>query len=305
MRSDFAIKAEGKSGKYLFVYFVGNGEGEEKIHFAVSENGYDFRPLNGNRAVIEQLKGKKCVRDPYVFKSRDGFNYIIGTDMRCEEGWESNHALVTWRSEDLVSWTDETIIDMQDLGEAFADTTRAWAPQAIWDDNAQSHMIYWAHSTKRNNVAGMYYAHSKDMKTITEPKPLYCRKGIQTIDGDIIYNEKDKLYYLFFKHDEDQTIAYVTSECLTGPYKDEPVVVSLAPSGVEGSEVYKLNGSDTYIMIMDEYGEGRFFMQQTTDLKSYKPVRREDYTMDFSPRHGSVMSITDEEYERLVENFGW
>ncbi len=305
MSTYFAKRAESKFGKYLFVYFVGNGEGEEKIHFAVSENGYDFRPLNANRSVIEQTKGKKCVRDPYVFKGQNGYYYIVGTDMRCEEGWESNHALVTWRSEDLVNWSDETIIDMQLLGEAFADTTRAWAPQAIWDEKENSYMLYWAHSTRRHNIAGMYYAHSADMKTITEPKPLYCREGIQTIDGDIIYNEKDKLYYLFFKHDEDQTIAYVTSERLTGPYTDEPVIVSLAPSGVEGSEVYRINGTDTYIMIMDEYGKGRFFMQQTTDLKNYLPVARKDYSMDFSPRHGSVMAISDEEYERLVEEIGW
>ena len=305
MSTDFAKKAESKFGKYLFVYFVGNGEGEERIHFALSENGYDFRPLNGNEAVIEQHKGKKCVRDPYVFKGHNGYYYIIGTDMRCEEGWESNHALVTWRSVNLVDWTDETIIDMKELGPDFADTTRSWAPQAIWDEKAESYMIYWAHSTKRHNTAGMYYSHSGDMKTITEPKPLYCRENIQTIDGDIIYNEKDKLYYLFFKHDEDQTIAYVTSEKLTGPYTDEPVVVSLAPSGVEGSEVYRINGTDTYIMIMDEYGKGRFFMQQTTDLKNYKPVAKQDFSMDFSPRHGSVMAISDEEYERLVEWFGW
>ena len=52
------------------------------------------------------------------------------------------------------------------------------------------YMLYWAHSTKRNNTAGMYYAHTEDFRTITEPKPLYCRH-CQTIDGDIIYNEKE------------------------------------------------------------------------------------------------------------------
>ncbi len=287
--------------KYLFVYFVGNKPEQERLHFAVSSDGYHFTPLNNNQPVITQTKGKKCVRDPYAFKGQDNCYYIIGTDMMCEEGWESNHALVTWKSTDLINWTDETIIDMQTLGEDFADTTRAWAPQAIWDEKAGMYMLYWAHSTKRQNPAGLYYAHTADMKTITTPKPLYCR-DLQTIDGDIIYNEKDKLYYLFFKHEEDQTIAYVTSESLTGPYEDKPVVVSLAPSGVEGSQMYPLEGTDTYIMVMDEYSKGRFFMQQTTDFKTYVPV--EDYSMDFGPRHGSIVSVTDEEYERLIEHFG-
>ena len=33
-------------------------------------------------------------------------------------------------------------------------------------------------------------------------------------DGDIAYNEKNGKYYLYFKHDEDQTIAYVKSRIL-------------------------------------------------------------------------------------------
>ena len=132
----FATPAKSKSGKYLFCYFVGNEPQEERIHFAVSEDGYNFTALNNNEPVIIQTKGKKCVRDPYIFKGQDDFYYIIGTDMKCQEGWTSNHALVTWKSKDLVNWTDETIIDMRDFGGEFATTTRAWAPQAIWDEKA-------------------------------------------------------------------------------------------------------------------------------------------------------------------------
>ena len=287
--------------KYLFAYFLGNEPHQERICFAVSEDGYHFTPLNGNQPVILQTKGKQCVRDPYIFKGQDEYYYIVGTDMKCIEGWESNHALVVWRSKDLTDWSDENIIDMCELGEDFADTTRAWAPQAIWDEKENAYMLYWAHSTKRHNTAGMYYAHTKDFRTITEPKPLYCRY-CQTIDGDIIYNEEEKLYYLYFKYEENQTIAYVTSESVSGPYKDEPVEVSLAPSGVEGSEMYKIHGTDKWVMIMDEYGKGRFFMQETTDFHNFTPVG--EYDMDFGPRHGSVTAITSEEYDRLVAHFG-
>lgn len=290
-----------EKNKYLFAYFLGNEPHQERICFAVSEDGYHFTPLNGNKPVILQTKGKQCVRDPYIFKGQDDYYYIVGTDMKCIEGWESNHALVVWRSKDLIDWSDENIIDMCDLGEDFADTTRAWAPQAIWDEKENAYMLYWAHSTKRCNTAGMYYAHTKDFRTITEPKLLYCRY-CQTIDGDIVYNEEEKLYYLYFKYEENQTIAYVTSENLTGPYKDEPVVVSIAPSGVEGSEMYRIQGTDKWVMIMDEYSKGRFFMQETTDFHNFIPVS--DYDMDFGPRHGSVTAITSEEYDRLVEHFG-
>lgn len=301
MDNKYAEPVKSVSGKYLFCQFVGNAPEQERIHFAASEDGYNFKPLNNNEPVIIQTKGKKCVRDPYIMRGQDGCFYIIGTDMKSAEGWTSNHALVTWKSADLVNWTDETIIDMCDFGGEFANTTRAWAPQAIWDEAEGSYMVYWANSTLENDVAAMYYAYTNDFKKITEPQLLYERKGIQTIDGDIIYNKDNGYYYLYFKHDEDQTIAYVKSKSLTGPYEDKPVVVSLSKEGVEGSSMYRVTGTDSWIMIMDEYGTGRFFMQMTTDMENFKAVSPDDYSFNnVRPRHGSVMAITDEEYDRLV-----
>lgn len=302
--TEYAVPAKSESGKYLFAYFVGNRPEQERIHFAVSEDGYNFQALNNNQPVIIQTKGKKCVRDPYVVKGNDGYYYIIGTDMKSDEGWTSNHALVTWKSEDLINWTDETIIDIRDFGGEFAGTTRAWAPQAMWDEKEEKYMVYWAHSDLKNDVAQMYYAYTTDFRTMTEPKLLYERPGIQTIDGDIAYNKKNGKYYLYFKHDEDQTIAYTTSENLSGPYDEDSVVVSLAATGVEGSEIYNITGTDQWVMIMDEYGTDRFFMQQTDDFENFKPVNPDDYSMEFFPRHGAVTQITDEEYEALINKFG-
>ena len=299
----YASPAVSCSGKYLFCHFVGNAPEEERIHFAVSKDGYNFRPLNNNEPVIIQKYGKQCVRDPYIFKGQDGYYYIIGTDMKSAEGWVSNHALVTWKSEDLINWTDETIIDIRDFGGEFANTNRSWAPQAIWDSEKQSYMIYWAISTLENDVAQLYYAYTDDFKTITKPELLYQRPGIQTIDGDIAYN--NGYYYLYFKHDEDQTIAFVKSKSLTGPYDSEPVVCSLSANGVEGSSIYNITGTDEWVMIMDEYGKGRFFAQQTTDMENFKAVDPEKYGFEgVRPRHGSVVAISDEEYEKLVDTFG-
>ena len=56
--AEYAIPAKSTSGKYLFAYFVGNEPHEERIHFAVSEDGYNFVSLNNNEPVILQTKGK-------------------------------------------------------------------------------------------------------------------------------------------------------------------------------------------------------------------------------------------------------
>lgn len=300
----YAKPTESASGGYLFCYFVGNEPDEERIHFAVSRDGYNFEPLNENKEVIIQTLGKKSVRDPYLLKGEDGFYYIIGTDMAASEGWTSNHALITWKSADLITWTEETVIDIRDFGGAFATTNRAWAPQALWDSEKGQYMVYWAHSTEENDIAAMYYAYTSDFKTLTTPQPLYIREGIQTIDADIIYNAQNSKYYMYFKHDEDQTIAYVTADKMSGPYTDDPVIVSLASSGVEGSSMYNITGTDTWVMLMDQYGKHRYFAQQTTDMESFTKLNRRDYTLDFSPCHGSVLPITDEQYDALVKAFG-
>ncbi len=307
--NDYAYPGLSREDAYLFVYFTGNSVEEQRINMAISSDGYRFQALNDNKPIIDQKLGTECCRDPYILKGQDGCYYIIATDMDANLGWTSNHALVTWKSEDLINWTDETVIDIRDLGGEFTNTTRAWAPQAIWDPEVEMYMVYWAHSTAENDIAGHYYAYTKDFKTFeTEPKPLYGRweEGIQCIDADIVYNENNGYYYLYFKYDETQQIAYVKSKNLTGPYDtEEPVIVSLSGFGVEGSTMYNINGTDTWVMIMDEYGTGHFYTQQTDDFENFKRVNRDITAMDhLKPRHGSVVTITEKEYKALKNEFG-
>lgn len=316
----YVYPAVSRSDAYLFCYFVGNEVDEQTIHFAVSTDGYNYKALNGNEAVIEQTKGTGCVRDPYILKGADenGKNcyFIIATDMNALEGWTSNHCLITWRSYDLINWTDETVIDIRQF-EGFENTNRAWAPQAIWDSDRQMYMVYWATSTIENDCAGHYYAYTKDFKTFeTKPQVLFGRwnevnpetgevMNLQCIDGDIVYNEKDGYYYLYFKEDLTQKIAWVRSKNLTGPYNTDYTICSLNYWGVEGSSMYRINGTDSWMMIMDEYGQGTYFAQMTKDFTTFKRVQRSTYSMDhLKPRHGSVITITEDEYAALAEAYG-
>ena len=318
--NNYAYPAVSTSGAYLFCYFIGNAPEEQSLHFAVSTDGYNYKALNNNETVIEQTKGTGCVRDPYILKGIDengkSCYFIIATDMDANLGWTSNHCLITWKSYDLVNWVDETVIDIRQFA-GFENTNRAWAPQATWDNDKQMYMVYWATSTAENDCAGHYYAYTKDFKTFeTEPQVLYGRwnevdpetgetRNVQCIDGDIIYNEKDGYYYLYFKEDLTQKIAYVKSRSLTGPYNEDYTICSLNYWGVEGSSMYRITGTDAWMMIMDEYGQDSYFAQMTRDFKTFRRVQRSTYSMDhLKPRHGSVVTITEEEYATLVNAYG-
>lgn len=304
---DYAKKAESKEGKYLMAYFTGNEPEEERVRFAVSEDGYDFSPLNGNKPVLEQTLGTGSARDPYLFRAQDGSFFVIATDMRSELGWASNHGFIVWHSDDLLDWEETGIIDVKEYG--LPDTVRAWAPQAIWDDSRGEYMIYWANceNSEENGWSGtvMWYAYTSDFRSLTsEPRILFApSSGKDAIDGDII--EKDGLYYLYYKDENESKICYATSDRLNGPYEEpEYPVVSVFYTDVEGNFIYRINGTDSYVMMLDCYSKGKFVMQQTQDMTSFKRVNPAYYDFDFSPRHGSVMWITDDEYAALVNKFG-
>lgn len=304
MEKDFALPAVSKQGKYLFCYFLGNEPDEERICLAVSEDGYHFKPLNSNKPVVKQTKGTLCMRDPFLLRGKDCF-YIVATDMKSSDGWCSNHGIISWKSDDLINWYDEVAVDFHDF-EATKAADKIWAPEAIWDSERQAYMVYYS----VYNVGGelplsIWYSYTKDFKSYTTPMPLFSpSSGLDAIDADII--EKNGKYYMYYKDECAKTICCVVADRLTGPYREyDDNVVACTDRNVEGNCMYNILGTDTYVMIMDMYSDGRYFMQQTDDMLRFKPVSDKDFSLDFHPRHGSMLHISDEEYNRLVKHFGF
>ena len=69
--NDYSYPAYSTEGAYLFCYFTGNEVEEQTLHLAVSTDGYNFKALNGNEAIIEQNLGTGCVRDTYIIGGVD------------------------------------------------------------------------------------------------------------------------------------------------------------------------------------------------------------------------------------------
>lgn len=292
--------------KYLFCYFIGNAPEEERVHFALSKDGYNFSPLNNNEAVITQNLGKKCCRDPYIFRDEEGKFHIIATDMRSADGWANNNSMVVWDSDDLVTWENERILDFSQF-ESTKNANRVWAPQVIFDEDKNEYMIYWSHNNADDDLDTIiWYAYTKDFCTLTtEPKVLYRpQSGLCAIDGDII--KKDGKYYLFVADGKQDGICYVISDKASGPYTEpDNNKISVADTALEGNCMYKLADCEKYIMIADQFKSGGYFMQESVDLIHFTKVEETRFSLNhLKPRHGSMLNITDEEYNRLVNSFG-
>ena len=292
---------------YLFTYFTGNHIDEEAICFALSSDGYDYRALNGGKPVLDsrQISSTGGMRDPHILRCEDGRTfYMVATDMVSGNGWDSNRAMVLMKSDDLVNWT-HSVINMQKRYPGQEQLKRVWAPQTIYDREAGSYMVYWSmqHGSGPDVI---YYAYANDSFTdlVGEPKPLFIPADKKScIDGDIVY--KDGTYHLFYKTEgHGNGIKVATTRSLTsGKWTESPDYKQQTKEAVEGAGTFKLIGQDKYILMYDVYMNGRYQFTETTDLEHFKVIDHA-VSMDFHPRHGTVIPVTAAEMRRLTAKWG-
>lgn len=298
--------AREKYSAYLFAYFTGNAKEEEAIRFAISNDGYHYRALNNNKPVVSSaaISSTGGVRDPHILRGADGKTfYMVATDMVSALGWNSNRAMVLMKSTDLVHWTS-SVVNIQKRFPGNDSLLRVWAPQTIYDPVARKYAVYFSMKQGRDPDK-IYFAYANadftDLETV--PKQLfYSPVNGACIDGDIVV--KDGMYYLFFKTEDSQPgIKIAVSDRLTEGYtlqSSDYVQQTLSP--VEGAGTFKLNDGSGYILMYDMYTSGRYQFTKTTDFKHFRVVD-EEVSMNFHPRHGTVIPITAKEAETLVANW--
>lgn len=306
--SPVVLFSQGKENysAYLFTYFTGNSKDEEAIRFALSSDGYNFRALNNNKPVLssEKISSTGGVRDPHILRGADGKAfYMVATDMVSANGWSSNRAMVLLKSTDLIHWTS-SFVNIQKRFSGQDSLLRVWAPQTIYDPKAGKYMIYFSmkHGKDPDKI---YYAYANqdftDLETV--PKQLFFNPSNGAcIDGDIVY--KDGKYHLFFKtEDAGAGIKIAVSDKLTEGYQLKDQFVQQTKDPVEGSGVFKLNDGKGYILMYDVYTKGKYQFTKSRDLEHFTVIDQE-VTMNFHPRHGTVMPITAKEAEALVRQWG-
>ena len=292
---------------YLFTYFTGNHISEEAVCFAVSTDGYSFYALNDNKPVLDSkvISSTGGVRDPHILRCEDGKTfYMVVTDMVSDNGWDSNRAMVMLKSTDLVNWS-HSIINMQKRYKGQEKLKRVWAPQTIFDKEADQYMVYWSMQYEGGQDV-IYYAYAnEDFTDLTgEPQPLFIPADKKScIDGDIVY--KDGVYHLFYKTEgHGNGIKVATTRSLTsGEWKESPDYKQQTKEAVEGAGTFKLIGQDKYILMYDVYMKGAYQFTETTDLEHFKVIDHA-VSMDFHPRHGTVIPITRAELKRITDQWG-
>ena len=297
---------------FLFVTFKnGRTPLSEQIYFGLSKDGRTWTALNNGDPVLVSTLGEKGVRDPYLLRSHDNKKfYLIATDL----SWALNpggprairagsRSLVIWDTTDLIHWSEPRLVKV-----APDDAGCAWAPEAVYDQEKGDYLVFWASTTKRDNFSKhrIWAARTNDFKAFGAPF-VYIDKPNAVIDTTIVHDGRN--YYRFTKDEKVKAIIFETSPKLMGPWTDVPEF-SLAPlRGYEGPECYVVEPASagkpaTWCLILDNYAKGRGYQPFVThDLAKGQFAPGEGFTFPFPFRHGSVLPLTNAEYQRLQASY--
>ncbi|MBR3093842.1 MAG: family 43 glycosylhydrolase [Bacteroidaceae bacterium] len=302
---------------YLFTYFTGNAPEEEQVCYALSEDGYNFTPLNNGHPVIksDSIALTGCTRDPHILRGKDGKTfYMVLTDMKSSLGWSSNRGMVLLKSTDLIHWQHSTVHFPTKYYKKWGNVIRVWAPETVYDEQAGKYMVFYSLRTDdRRSFDRIYYSYANEDFTDLEGEPTYLfDSGDATIDGDIVFNPADGLYHLFYKTEAGRGIFQATAKQLTAAPGEKPGSqwtklpdhVDQTNVAVEGVGVCRTIDGKSWIVMYDCYANGYYQFCKSPDLKTFEVVQNTETKGMFTPRHGTIIPITQAEKDRLLAAYG-
>ena len=303
---------------YLFVHFKEKRTPDgEQVYFAVSRDGFHWEAVNDGNPVLWSYQGDKGVRDFTITRTQEGKFVILATDLslaygmpyQYENSWakvsrNGSKCLVMWQSDDLVHWSDQKMLPLGD--DRFG---CLWAPDIIYDKECGDYIIHWSSSHIRNDFGpkAIFYSRTKDFDSFTEPQLLYSKEDEGPVIDSAMY-EENGVYYCFLKSEGNPSnIILVKSDHVTGPFVrvDEfDKSMAVLEAGKYEAPTAFVTADGRWCLMLDFYGcgaEGQGYVPFLADsLKSGCFVRSDDsFSFPYGFKHGTVLSITDQEYERL------
>lgn len=285
---------------YIMSYFLGELE-NEYINLAYSYDGLHWVDLNDNKPIIKASIGNNRLRDPHISRGKDGnFNIVI------TQGFD-NDSIYHYTSEDLITFNNESLNKIT-YYEKGIDLTgeRAWAPEAYYDASIDAYRVIYS-DPKALNSGNIYQVITKDFKEYTYPSSIF-NPQYPVIDGTII--NVDGTYNMFYKDERDgvTSIFYTETDDLQQGFEtkyDDKFISKY--KYIEGPFVFKSNNTNKYYIYVDNYPNSKFIVGEFTKLKDQPDIKWLDESLYTLPndkvRHGSVISVTNDELNKLLEYY--
>ncbi len=283
---------------YVMAYFTESPQfqgADYGLHLAVSRDGLNWTPLNQNNPVVTPTAGTLGLRDPFVFRKQNGTFGVIATDLRGTNFGENNQYLHMWDSTNLTAFTGYRRLRMHTL------TTHTWAPTVFWDAaRGQYGIVYSA-----NNGQDVFLVnYTSDFQTVSAPQ-VYFSPGFAVLDGDIVV--EGATTYLYYKNLADgnlygarsstgapNSFTTYTSALRQGNQMEAPLLLKTNEGG------WRLWGDSFSPVNADYYA----WSSNNVGANAWTVINQRDYTAPLNAKHGSMLGITDAEYNGLISRWG-
>ncbi|MFF6785306.1 family 43 glycosylhydrolase [Streptomyces sp. NPDC012510] len=307
---------------YMFSYFTGEGTSDGEQLYAALSKGNDplkWRELNDGKPVLTSTLGEKGLRDPFIIRSPEGDKfYQIATDLKIfgNGDWDRSQrqgskSIMVWESTDLVNWTNQRLVKVSPDSAG-----NTWAPEAYYDEELGEYVVFWASKLYDNEAHTgdtynrMMYATTRDFYTFSEPK-VWIDRGYSVIDSTVIRHDGE--YFRLSKDERNNTSSTPNSKFIFEEKSDTLRNLSWTPvaegigkgemSAAEGPLVFKSNTEEKWYAFLDEFGGRGYIPFETTDLASGVWTPSTGYDLPSKPRHGTVLPVTQAEYDRLLQTY--
>lgn len=303
---------------YLFVHFKEKITPDgEQVYFGISRDGLNWKQVNNGNPVLTAKLGEKGCRDIEIIRLKTGGFVILTTDLCVANRYDENLQLVwsninktgskclrMWKTTDLVNFSEEKLVHFgrDDFG-------CMWAPEVFYDEINDEYLIHWGSTVAEDNYKHMsiYCSVTKDFKTFSEPK-LYFTKDNEILDTHI--QKVGDTYHLFYKNAHNPSMnMHATSKNLYGPFEHDAKLEDYMsniekPGSYEAPTVYTLPDGRWCLMLdffgceKEKMGYVPFISSKPGDTEFTRCPELVSFPYGF--KHGGVIEITDEEYDRLL-----
>lgn len=302
---------------YLFVHFKEKITPDgEAVYYAISKDGFNFKAVNKGNPIIMPNLGEKGCRDIEIVRLNTGGFVIITTDLSVANRYDDKMRL-DWRdinhngskclrlffTPDLVNFSEEVL---QPFSSAFG---CMWAPEVYYEESTGEYLVHWGSTIKESDYEHMsiYASTTLDFKTFTTPK-IFFDTNTEILDSHI--RKFGDTYHLFYKNSQNPSgNMHATSKNLWGPYENDDnfqgIMQSLQkPGSYEGPTTYVLPDG-RWCLMLDYFGCKKskmgyvpFVSPKAGDANFKRSYGAFSFPYGF--KHGGVIEITEEEYERLA-----
>lgn len=305
-------KAENEA--YLFAHMTHEDYG--RLYYSVSKDGLHWQKLNDGQRVFESYQGH-----PDIVKGPDNRYYIAGNTS------DSSPDINIWVSEDLITWKKHAVYtpDLKATPGYSEALQRIGAPKLFYDEASAKFVMTWhtPHEEGTKEDPERYWASqrtlyvlSDDLKNFEGPPNRLFDWDFGTID--VIIRKVEDTYYAILKDETYPTLYWPTgktiriarSGSLLGPYSlpQDPI----SPNFREAPSLIPSPDGDIWYMYYEQYPGVSYGLSIADNLNGpwfqasgYTFFSDWDkYSLPEKVRHGCMITISNEEYENLVSEYG-